>query len=586
MTVLWLPILSALAAEHAVPGDHATVQDAIDASSPGDTIVIAAGNFTDDVVVHVDDLTIRGAGREATILGPGADLWAFTYDSGVSGTVEDLTIDAQGQRSVLNANSAGTDLTLRRVALVDGLSGVDFHGRDLVVEDCTFRGSDGGSALHTEGSGDLIVRDSTFCENHSSYRGGALSVENHASVLISGSVLVGNEADYGAGVWLAVSADLVNNTLYGNHSVDIGAAVDVYGGDVTLINNIIAGHTGAMAVQTRASAMVTGASGHNLFHDNSDGDSDEPYATNDLQLDPMLASALAACDTFDGTLLDGSPAIGAGSADGLFDDIGAYDVVDGDGDGARAEDDCDDTDASVYPGAYEVAGDGVDQSCDGIETCLFDGDGDGARTDVPLEGNDLDCSDPNEALASAPLDCDDTDANASPTGVEVCDGVDNDCNVAIDDGLDVEIWYPDDDGDGFGVANGREVASCGDVPNHVSNDLDCNDGEAAMSPGLPEVPCNGIDDDCDPVTLDDVGCDTGPADTGTPDADTDTDTDTDADTDADTDTDTDTDADADTDADTDPTTTSEDTQGLSSACGCTPLDSRPASITGPWTRRR
>ena len=28
--------------------------------------------------------------------------------------------------------------------------------------------------------------------------------------------------------------------------------------------------------------------------------------------------------------------------------------------------DCNDTDASVYPGAYEIRGDGVDQDCDGL----------------------------------------------------------------------------------------------------------------------------------------------------------------------------------------------------------------------------
>ncbi len=39
---------------------------------------------------------------------------------------------------------------------------------------------------------------------------------------------------------------------------------------------------------------------------------------------------------------------------------------DGDGDGVSVEDDCDDTDASVYPGASEVWGDGIDQDCDGV----------------------------------------------------------------------------------------------------------------------------------------------------------------------------------------------------------------------------
>lgn len=40
-------------------------------------------------------------------------------------------------------------------------------------------------------------------------------------------------------------------------------------------------------------------------------------------------------------------------------------LVDEDGDGITSTDDCDDTDASIYPGAPETPGDGVDSNCDG-----------------------------------------------------------------------------------------------------------------------------------------------------------------------------------------------------------------------------
>ena len=55
-------------------------------------------------------------------------------------------------------------------------------------------------------------------------------------------------------------------------------------------------------------------------------------------------------------------------------DMGAYggpDVADpatdGDGDGFYSTSDCDDSDASVYPGATEVWYDGTDQDCDGAD---------------------------------------------------------------------------------------------------------------------------------------------------------------------------------------------------------------------------
>ena len=44
-------------------------------------------------------------------------------------------------------------------------------------------------------------------------------------------------------------------------------------------------------------------------------------------------------------------------------DTGAY--VDEDGDGFPASEDCDDQDETIFPGAEEVPGDGVDQNCNG-----------------------------------------------------------------------------------------------------------------------------------------------------------------------------------------------------------------------------
>ena len=95
------------------------------------------------------------------------------------------------------------------------------------------------------------------------------------------------------------------------------------------------------------------------------------------------------------------------------------DWPDSDGDGYRADVDCDDGDASVHPGAPEVCGDGVDQDCDGQdEACVTDADGDGYQP---------------------PADCDDGDASVHPGAPEICgDGVDQDCDGADDRCEDVE----------------------------------------------------------------------------------------------------------------------------------------------------
>ncbi|MBN2798582.1 MAG: putative metal-binding motif-containing protein [Deltaproteobacteria bacterium] len=137
--------------------------------------------------------------------------------------------------------------------------------------------------------------------------------------------------------------------------------------------------------------------------------------------------------------------------------------------------DCDDASARVHPGAAEDdCADPVDYNCDG-SVGYEDGDGDGW---------------------AACEDCDDTSASAHPGGTEICDGLDNDCDMATDEeALGAPTWYADTDGDGFG-APGTAVVACEAPQGYTASEDDCDDRSAAVHPGAAEV-CNGIDDDCD-----------------------------------------------------------------------------------------
>ena len=91
-------------------------------------------------------------------------------------------------------------------------------------------------------------------------------------------------------------------------------------------------------------------------------------------------------------------------------------------------------------------------------------------------------------------DCDDADSDVHPTATETCDGVDQDCDGAVDEDL-ATTWYVDADGDGIGAEDGS-VEACATPKGHVSVSGDCNDLDPDVSPGAPEY-CNDSDDDCD-----------------------------------------------------------------------------------------
>ena len=95
-------------------------------------------------------------------------------------------------------------------------------------------------------------------------------------------------------------------------------------------------------------------------------------------------------------------------------------------------------------------------------------------------------------------DCDDEDPNSFPGAVDVCDGVDNDCDGIPDN--NPPVWYLDSDNDQFGTGTG--VQACDAPEDHVADNSDCDDSDDTQFPGADEL-CNGEDDDCNDLVDDD-----------------------------------------------------------------------------------
>ena len=211
--------------------------------------------------------------------------------------------------------------------------------------------------------------------------------------------------------------------------------------------------------------------------------------------------------------------------------------------------DCDDARRDVRPGATEYCN-GRDDNCaagpdDGFRVGTSCGDAgcsavacapDGGTFCAPglafYPDGDMDGWGRNVTptyACTAPLnhvpdagDCEDGTARVHPGLVEVCDGLDNDCVGAVDDGFSLggscaapfgcagQVTcapdggttcrsdagtgaYPDEDGDGAGA----QVEIC--VPDGgptVANANDCDDGDPFTALSFPEI-CDRRDNDCD-----------------------------------------------------------------------------------------
>ncbi len=98
-------------------------------------------------------------------------------------------------------------------------------------------------------------------------------------------------------------------------------------------------------------------------------------------------------------------------------------------------------------------------------------------------------------------DCNDSNAAIHPGATEICDGIDNNCNGQIDEGVK-NTYYRDFDVDSYGNP-ATTTQSCSAPSGYVSDNTDCNDSNAAINPGATEI-CDGVDNNCNGQV--DEGC--------------------------------------------------------------------------------
>ena len=156
-------------------------------------------------------------------------------------------------------------------------------------------------------------------------------------------------------------------------------------------------------------------------------------------------------------------------------------TIDADNDGYLSDEDCDDNNSVINPGADESC-DSFDNDCDGlvdedVTTSFYaDEDNDGF-------GNPNNITEACEIPSGHVLvgnDCNDFAADVYPGAPEKCDELDNDCDEQIDEDM-AEFWYTDSDGDGYGNPN-EKFDTCDPVQGLVSVAMDCDDDNGDVNP--------------------------------------------------------------------------------------------------------
>ena len=169
--------------------------------------------------------------------------------------------------------------------------------------------------------------------------------------------------------------------------------------------------------------------------------------------------------------------------------------------------DCDDFDRAINPDALDIC-DGIDNDCDqhidGLELvvdpqfqCLNQG---------VCEGTTPSCQ------GAEGLTCIYPELEFQPNGENRCDDLDNDCDGLVDEML-TTLWYRDFDGDGFGDDDTAVLVCARPGEGFVARGGDCQDDDETIHPDADEI-CDGVDNNCN-VRIDDLDEQLVPAPPGT-----------------------------------------------------------------------
>lgn len=249
-----------------VPSQYPTIKEAIDAAAYGDTVQVEAGTYYEDEIEMKDGVSLIGADAEVTIIDGGFNQIVYAHFTSVGTRIAGFTFtNAEG-----GAIDAEAPLLIENCIFYNNSYGGGIRtGSGAAISDCIFMNNNGewpdGGAITIREGGSAVISGSKFSGNYADSGGGAINVGFSSSAVISHCDFTGNwsDGDGGAMVNFLSSVTITDCNFWRNGSQDgEGGAINNISSSLIITNcifleNFAAQDGGAIFDDGGASSVIT-----------------------------------------------------------------------------------------------------------------------------------------------------------------------------------------------------------------------------------------------------------------------------------------------------------------------------------------
>jgi len=207
---------------------YSSIQEAVNAGNPGDTIILAAGTYRENLRID-KSFTIKGAGAEKTIIygcTRGSVIVIGWNRPKIKVTLEGMTIKG----------GTGTEDRIDPSQLPYICGGGIFNKGELTIKDCTISGNAAycGGGIFNKGT--LNLEEGASVNHNAAHNGGGI-YGNIEKIILDGGIVSSNKAEQlGGGIYIDYRGSIIihSGTISNNAAKNMGGGIYSQGGPVTL----------------------------------------------------------------------------------------------------------------------------------------------------------------------------------------------------------------------------------------------------------------------------------------------------------------------------------------------------------------